>query len=195
MLRSILNMLFMLSAVLSIVCFADRYNFTDIVWEKTLPVTILPRKLSPSETALLGIDSQINAANIHMDEIKQKSRDEEAQRSKMLASLTEQCNMKKINYETDVAEIMKDPFAAATIRSIATSDDNLSELQMELSALEKAWRQFEAHKIAIQNGVSLEALRTNKTPSERIRFNEDMADYSRNKHYKKIVHEALKTNN
>ena len=192
MLRSLLKLFLMLSIVLSIVCLADRYNFTELVWEKTLPVTILPRKLSPSEVALLEIDSQKTAANKRVSEIEQQMRNVEVKRSQMLASLSKQCGMKKINYETDVTEIMKDSLIAATIRSIAASDDNLSQLGKELRIQEKALRQFEARKVAIQNGVSPETLQTNVTPSERIRLNEDVADYSRKKHYEEIFHEALK---
>ena len=178
-----------LAGLWCLVALADRWGWTEPLWAKCWPQTILPRRPSPAEahaadleTRLAAVRSEIAAANESLDASADK-------RQELVVQLRQRLG----GYDAagDAARLQTDnPVAFALVRSVDAEDCRQAETRRKLSELERQLARLEARQIATDNGVSLTDPLEPAGPVDELRA--ETGDESTEARYGRIVREATK---
>lgn len=190
MLRTLFNVLLVLTAAVSIGGWADRRGLLDSVWRRTLPVETLQPKPDAQARAASMLESRLASLNRDEDELLSQQAKGNEQRSSLGGELAGHLAGRH-SEDCDVTSLMaKDPVASALILSIAAEESRAGNVEERLESSRAEVARVQGRLIAVRNGV-VEAQSEASSPlaqigSSKTQGNEEQQQYVR------ILNEALR---
>lgn len=191
MIRAIPNVIFVLAGLWCLLALADRWGWTEPLWEKGWPQTILPRRPSPVEVQAADIEARTAVLRTQIAETKKVMAASAGKRQGLIARLMQQLHDN--GSAGDAACLETDnPVAFALVRAIDADDQRQAETRRMLSEMDRQLARLEARRIAVDNGLSLIDPVASSGPGEHLRA--ETGEESTATRYERIVREATNAN-
>ena len=187
MIGKLAKVIWVLAGLFCLLALADRWEWTQPLWEKVLPEVVLARRPSPSEIQISQLCKRMSALKRKITDIAQAKADSTTKRHDLLERLS--AGISTEGPIPEVEQLMKnDPVATALVWSVDAEDRRLLELERDLTKQTAELARLEARVIALRNGVSQVDPAESVKPSDELRAeNSGETDYDR---YRRIICEA-----
>jgi len=191
MIRATAKLICILAGVYCLLALADRWGWTEPLWAKCWPQTVLPRRPSPAESYAADLEPRLAAVRRKIAEATDSLDASGRKRRELVGQLRRRLDGR--NETDDSVRLQADnPVAFALVRSIDAEDSRQAENRRSLTELERELARLEARRIAADNGVSLTDPVANSGPADQLRA--ETGEESAEARYGRIVREAANTN-
>lgn len=187
MIRVTAKLICVLAGLYCLVALADRWGWTEPLWAKCWPQTVLPRRPSPAEVHAAELQSRMETLKREIAALREARSASAEKRRDLLVQLRDRVASNP--GQTDMARLQADnPVAFALVRSIDAEDRREAEDGIKLAELEAQQSRLEARRIAANNGVSLVDTAEPTSPSDGLRT--ETSDSGPDDRYRRIIREA-----
>lgn len=191
MIRVTAKLICIVAGLWCLLALADRWGWTEPLWAKCWPQTVLPRRPSPAEAHAADLETRLAVVKRQIAEATESLEASSRKRQELAGQLRQRLD--KQNGTDDATRLQSDnPVAFALVRSIDAEDRRQAETGRHLAELERQLARLEARRIATDNGVSLTDPVEPSGPADQLRAEtgEDSAEVR----YGRIIREAANTN-
>lgn len=191
MIRVTAKLICVLAGLYCLVAFADRRGWTETLWDKVWPQTLLPRRPSPAEAHAAGLERRMETVKCQVADARDSLNVSTSKRNDLARQLRERLGER--DEADDLARLqIANPVAFALVRSVDAEDRRQTECRRNLADLDGQLAQLEARRIASDNGVSLTDPVEPVRPSDEMRT--ETGDESTESRYRRIIREAKNIN-
>lgn len=187
MIRRSAKLICILAAAYCLLALMDRWRWTDPVWAKIWPQTVLPRRPSPAEARAAELESrlevvrqQINATRSSLAEICSRRRELQGQLRDQLMLVDAIGPPPHLEAEY--------PVVFALVRSIDAEDSKERAANERIALLEGGAARLQAQQIAAESGIPFVNPSELAGPSDQLRAL--AAEGDTDSRYQRIIQEA-----
>lgn len=190
MIRAMAKLICVLAGLYCLLALADRWVWTEPLWVKYWPLTLVSRQPSPAEVHAADLAGRLETTKREVARLHDLlSASGEKQRD-----LIRQLDGKTSDTEgiNDLTRLQaENPVAFALVRSIDAEELRLAELRRKLADMEQEVARLEARRIAASNGVSLVDPLKSMGPADELAIPADAENVEAR--YERIIREAKET--
>jgi hypothetical protein len=188
MIRATAKLICLLTGLYCLLALADRGEWTNPLWAKIWPSTLLPRRPSPAEVHAADLDCRLETVKRQIADTVDSLNAATTKLHDLVRQLRDRLG--GTDDTDDLGRLQADnPVAFALVRAVDAEDRQQAERRRKLADLEGQLARLEAQQIAAANGVSLTDPVEPDRPSDELRS--ETGDESADSRYRRIIREAI----